>query len=160
MSEPLNSSDEYFMNEALVEAKKAFTNNEVPVGAVLVHRGEIISRAHNQVEALQDATAHAEILCIKRAASYAQNWRLKGMVLYCTLEPCSMCAGAMLLSRIDTLVWGAFDIRHGANGSWVDILGKEHPIHCLNVRKGILQQECGALIKDFFQKRRLLNTLG
>lgn len=146
--------DERFMKEALKEAKKAYANGEVPVGAVLVHENEIIARAHNQVELLQDATAHAEILCITSASSFIGNWRLEGMTLYCTLEPCAMCAGAVLSSRLKRLVWGAPDVRMGANGSWVDLFAQKHPMHALEVTGHVLEEEAAVLMKAFFQERR------
>jgi tRNA(adenine34) deaminase len=152
----VSSSDESFMKEALIEAKKAFDQNEIPVGAVLVLEGKIIARAHNLVEKMQDASAHAEMLVIKEASNKIENWRLKGAELYCTLEPCPMCAGVMILSRIDTLIWGAPDLRHGAHGSWTNLLDASHPIHNLKVRKGVLQEEAAFLMKEFFQRRRLL----
>jgi tRNA(adenine34) deaminase len=145
---------EIFMREAIKEAKKAFEKEEVPVGAVLVFEGKIIARAHNQVEMLQDATAHAEMLAITMGASYLGNWRLLNTTLYCTLEPCSMCAGGMLLSRIGHLVYGGKDFRHGAHGSFTDILSLPHPTHKIEVTKGILKKECGALLQDFFSLRR------
>ncbi len=146
--------DERFMLEALKEAWKAYQAKEVPVGAVLVHKGKIIARAHNQVEMLKDATAHAEMLCITIGEAALDNWRLAETTLYCTIEPCSMCAGAMLLSRVPNLVWGAPDIRHGANGTWVDLFDKPHPTHSITIKKGILQEECAWMMKDFFQQRR------
>lgn len=146
--------DERFMLEALKEAWKAFQKKEVPVGAVLVHNGKVIARGHNQVELLQDATAHAEMLCITVGEAALENWRLAETTLYCTIEPCSMCAGAMLLARVPTLVWGAPDIRHGANGTWIDLFEKPHPTHSIQVRKGILQDPCASLMKEFFQQRR------
>lgn len=148
------SNDERFMLEALKEAWKAFKVDEVPVGAVLVHKEQIIARGYNQVEMLKDATAHAEMLCITAGEAALENWRLLETTLYCTVEPCSMCAGALLLSRVPTLVWGAPDIRHGANGSWVNLFEKPHPTHSIAIRKGILQEPCSALLVDFFQKRR------
>jgi len=108
------TKDEKFMLEALKQAKLAFQNDEVPVGAVLVHQGHVIARGYNQVELLKDATAHAEMLCLTAGTSAMEDWRLLDTTLYCTIEPCAMCAGAMFLSRIKTLVWGAPDIRHGA----------------------------------------------
>lgn len=146
--------DQRFMLEALKQAWKAFQSDEVPVGAVLVKEGKVIARGHNQVELLKDATAHAEMLCITSGEGALENWRLAGTTLYCTIEPCSMCAGAMLLSRIPVLVWGAPDLRHGANGSWIDLFEKPHPTHEIQVRKGILEEQCAALMKEFFQKRR------
>jgi tRNA(adenine34) deaminase len=147
--------DEKFMLEALKEAWKAYSTAEVPVGAVLVHKGRIIARGYNQVEMLKDATAHAEMLCITSGEAALDNWRLADTVLYCTIEPCSMCAGAMLLSRVPVLVWGAPDIRHGANGSWINLFDKPHPTHTIVIRKGVLQEYCATLMKDFFQKRRI-----
>lgn len=149
------NDDERFMLEALKEAWKAYRAKEVPVGAVLVHEGKVIARGSNQVEMLKDATAHAEMLCITAGESALENWRLEKTTLYCTIEPCSMCLGAMLLSRVPTLVWGAPDVRHGANGSWIDLLSLNHPTHKIEVRSGILQEEATFLMKSFFQERRL-----
>lgn len=146
--------DEKFMREAIKEAKKGFDADEVPVGAVLVYQGEIIARAHNRVEELKDASAHAEMLCMKEAADVFKNWRLLETTLYCTLEPCMMCAGCMLLSRVETLVWGAKDVRHGANGSFINIFLPSHPTHQLMIRSGILEEECASLMKDFFKAKR------
>ena len=143
-----------WMREALREAKIAFEKDEVPVGAVLVYEGRILARGHNQVELLQDATAHAEILALSSAAASLENWRLQGVSLYCTLEPCMMCAGAMFASRIERLIWGAPDIRVGANGSWIDLFSKNHPIHQVEVTKGVLADECSFLMKEFFQIQR------
>lgn len=145
------------MFEALKEAWKAYQAGEVPVGAVLVKDGRVISRGYNQVEMLKDATAHAEMLCLTAGEAALEAWRLLDTILYCTIEPCSMCAGAMLLARVPTLVWGAPDVRHGANGSWVDLFGKEHPTHAIVVRRGVLKDYAAALLRDFFQKRRLEN---
>ena len=145
------------MYEALKEAKKAFLEKEVPIGAVMVHEGKIIARGFDQVELLKDATAHAEMLCITSAENALDNWRLTGCTLYCTIEPCPMCAGALLLSRVDCLVWGAPDIRHGANGSWGDLFAKPHPTHTLNIRSGVLKPWCEQPLKLFFQKRRSEN---
>lgn len=149
------TDDEKFMLEALKEAWKAFNKDEVPVGAVLVHKGRVIARGYNQVEMLKDATAHAEMLCITAGEGSLENWRLADTTLYVTIEPCCMCAGAMLLSRIPTLVWGAPDLRHGANGSWVNLFEKNHPTHTMTVRKGVLEEYAATLLRDFFQKRRL-----
>src|SRR3990167_2001497 len=103
------------MQQALIEAEKAFIKGEVPVGAIAVFQGEILARAHNLVETLKDASAHAELLCLRQAASMLGNWRLKGVTLYTSLEPCCLCVGAMLSFRIDRLVWGAPDVRLGAD---------------------------------------------
>ncbi len=146
--------DEFFMLHALEEAKKAYKTKEVPVGAVLVFQNKIISRGHNQVELLKNATAHAEMLCIEQGFAVLNNWRLLDCTLYSTLEPCSMCAGALILSRIKRVVWGASDFRHGAGGSWSDILNKHHPIHSIETSQGILKEEISHLMKDFFCERR------
>jgi tRNA(adenine34) deaminase len=150
----LVEQDLFFMHEALKMAKKAFAADEVPVGAVLVHEGKVIARGHNQVELLQDATAHAEMLCLGAGASVLENWRLAGTTLYCTLEPCCMCAGAMLSSRIERLVWAAPDIRLGANGSWIDVFAEKHPMHAIAVTSGVLEEEAADLMRQFFQKKR------
>lgn len=154
------NEDERFMLEALKEAWKAFKADEVPVGAVLVKDHRIIARGYNQVEMLKDATAHAEMLCITAGEVALDNWRLTGTTLYCTIEPCSMCAGAMILSRISKLVWGAPDLRHGANGSWINLFEKEHPIHHLAIANGVLQEVCSQLLKDFFQLQRAKKKQG
>jgi tRNA(adenine34) deaminase len=146
--------DEQFMREALLVAEEGAAKGEVPVGAVLVLEGKIIARAHNLVESLKDATAHAEMLCIKKGTEVLGNWRLLGATLYCTLEPCPMCAGAMIHSRLERLVWGAPDLRCGAHGSWVNLLETQHPIHQLSVSSGVLKEECGNLMRNFFKKRR------
>ncbi len=143
------------MQLAIEEAKKAYEMGEVPVGAVLVWNNEVIARAHNLVEARQEASAHAELLCMVAAAAHLDNWRLLNTTLYSTLEPCSMCAGAMLLSRIGALVWGAPDFRHGAHGSWINVLDQPHPTHRIEVRKGVLAEVCSELMRSFFQSRRL-----
>ncbi|SCA62412.1 tRNA-specific adenosine deaminase [Chlamydiales bacterium SCGC AG-110-P3] len=148
------TDDERYMLEALREAWQAFRGGEVPVGAVLVQEGRVIARGHNQVEMLHDATAHAEMLCITAGASAIDNWRLANTTLYCTVEPCSMCAGAMLLSRLPRLVWGAPDLRHGANGSWVNLFEKEHPTHAIEITTGVLEEYSARLMREFFRQRR------
>lgn len=148
------NEDERFMVEALKEAWKAFKADEVPVGAVLVKEKQIIARGHNQVEMLRDATAHAEMLCLTAGEAALENWRLAGTAFYSTIEPCSMCAGAMFLTRIPLLVWGAPDVRHGANGSWVNLFESVHPTHQIDVRRGVLETECSQLMKEFFQLQR------
>lgn len=148
------STDLIFMQEALKEAQKAFKRGEVPVGAVLICQDKIIASAHNQVEILIDATAHAEMLCIKQGMAHCGNWRLTGCTLYTTLEPCLMCAGALISSRVDRVVWAAPDIRQGAGGSLISLLGKPHPIHTVEIASGILAEESAGLMKQFFQERR------
>lgn len=150
-------NDQYFMREALIEAQKAYAKKEVPIGAVLVVHSEVIARAHNLVETLSDATAHAELLCLKKGAEILSNWRLLDASLYCTLEPCPMCAGAMIHSRLKRLVWGAPDLRCGAHGSWVNLLDIDHPIHRLETTTGILKEECTELMRSFFRLRRVEN---
>lgn len=142
------------MREALLEAKKAFEEDEVPVGAVAVFKGNIIARAYNQVEGFQDASAHAELLCLRRAASFLKNWRLLEVTLYTTLEPCTLCLGALLSFRVKRLVWGAPDIRQGADGSWISLLSTPHPMHALEVTKGVLPEQSSQLMKEFFVKKR------
>jgi len=154
------TKDEKFMLEALKQAKLAFQNDEVPVGAVLVHQGHVIARGYNQVELLKDATAHAEMLCLTAGTSAMEDWRLLDTTLYCTIEPCAMCAGAMFLSRIKTLVWGAPDIRHGANGSWVDLFQMKHPTHNIEVRSGVYEAEAADLMRRFFEKQRKNRAAG
>lgn len=153
------NDDERFMLEALKEAWKACLAEEVPVGAVLVSQGRIIARGYNQVEMLKDATAHAEMLCITAGEVAVENWRLPETTLYCTVEPCSMCLGAALLARIPEIVWGAPDLRHGANGSWVNLLDRPHPTHTITAKSGILGDECAALMREFFQWRRAQKNL-
>lgn len=142
------------MQEALIEARLASEKGEVPVGAVLVGEGKIIARAHNLVESSSSALAHAEMLCLKRGSEVLGNWRLLNATLYCTLEPCPMCAGAMIHSRLKRLVWGAKDLRCGAHGSWVNLLDGIHPIHQLSVTSGVLEELCAEEMKSFFKKRR------
>jgi len=157
VKEDLN--DQFFMREALKQAQEAYRIGEVPVGAVLVYEEKIIARAYNQVESLHDASAHAELLCLREAAKILSNWRLLNTTLYCTLEPCAMCLGALLLFRVSKLVWGAKDNRHGANGSWVDLLSSHHPTHSIEVETGVLAEEAGQLMTQFFQERRCARTI-
>jgi tRNA(adenine34) deaminase len=146
--------DAHFMREALKEAQKAYRAGEVPVGAVLVFNQRVIARGHNQVELLKDATAHAEMICIGAGGMALENWRLLETTLYCTIEPCCMCAGAIFLSRIKRLVWGAPDVRHGANGSLIDLSALKHPTHQVEVVSNILKEECAVLLQEFFRERR------
>ena len=146
--------DQIFMLEALKQAWEAYQQGEVPVGAVLVLEGKIIARGFNQVEMLSDATAHAEMICLTAGASAVGDWRLLKTTLYCTLEPCAMCAGAMFLSRIEKLVYGAPDKRHGANGSWVDLFADNHPIHRIELVRGVYAEPSAELLRRFFSERR------
>ena len=142
------------MQEALKEAKEAFREEEVPVGAVIVHQGKIIARGHNQVERLKDPTAHAEIIAITSAANYLGTKWLNEACLYVTNEPCSMCAGAMVLARIKNLYFGASDPKTGASGSVINIVNHKKLNHRIKVVGGILQEECSGILKDFFKKKR------
>lgn len=142
------------MMEALKEAWKAFQADEVPIGAVLVKDGKIIARGFNQMEMLKDATAHAEMLCLTAGEVALENWRLLKTTLYCTLEPCIMCVGAMFQTRISKLVYAAPDIRHGALGSFVDLRNTKHPTHQFEIQSGVLASASAELMKKFFQKRR------
>ena len=146
--------DVHFMEIALGEARTAFQKKEVPVGAFLVKENRIVSAAYNRVEELQDVTAHAELLCLREGSHRIGNWRLSETTLYVTLEPCSMCLGAILLARVRRLVWAAKDLRHGALGSWVNLLEKKHPTHALEVEKEVLEKESSLLLKKFFKLRR------
>ncbi len=151
------SSDEHFMREALRLAAKAFANEEVPVGAVVVREGMIIGRAHNQVELLKDATAHAEMLAITQAEAAVGDWRLNECDLYVTKEPCPMCAGALVHVRMRRVVFGCPDERGGAAGGVVNLLQFPSLNHRCEITPGILQAECASLLQTFFQARRRAN---
>ena len=142
------------MSEALKEAQKAFEEDEVPIGAVIVHDSKIIARGHNQIERLKDPTAHAEIIAITSATNYLGTKWLNEASLYVTIEPCSMCAGAMVLARIKNLYFGANDPKTGACGSVIDIANHKKLNHRIKVSRGILEAECSSLLKDFFKKKR------
>lgn len=143
-----------FMKEALLEAKKAAEIGEVPIGAVIVRNGEIIARAHNERETKKDATRHAEIIAIERACAALHGWRLIGCELYVTLEPCPMCAGAIVNSRIVRVIYGASDLRAGAFGSILDL--NSYPLnHKPEIIKGVLAEECLAPIQEFFRNKRI-----
>jgi len=146
--------DIYFMKEALAEARKAFEKDEPPVGAVIVKDGEIIARGHNLREKLQDPTAHAEMLAVREAAAQLGRWRLSDCEMYVTLEPCAMCAGAVVLARLGRLVYGACDPKAGAVVSLMNLVSDERLNHQVEVKGGILAEECGALLRDFFSSRR------
>ncbi|MFC1752183.1 tRNA adenosine(34) deaminase TadA [Thermoproteota archaeon] len=147
--------DTYFMKEALREAKKAFDLDEVPVGAVVVHKGNIIARAHNQVEMLRDPTAHAEMIALTAATNAIGNKWLLDCIMYVTIEPCSMCTGALVLSRIKRIVYGAEDLKTGACGSVVNIANDSKLNHSIEVSRGVFSEECGLLLTKFFSKKRL-----
>ncbi|MBI2901902.1 MAG: nucleoside deaminase [Planctomycetes bacterium] len=143
-----------FMEEALRQAERAAEAGEVPVGAVIVHDGKIVARAHNQVELLHDATAHAEMIAITQASEALGDWRLAGAALYVTMEPCPMCAGALVLARADRIVYGTADPVAGACGSVFDIPSEKRLNHRIPVTGGVLAQRCAALLKEFFRSRR------
>ena len=150
-----NMNDEYYMRIAIQEAEAAAALGEVPVGAVLVMDGEILARAHNLKETLLDPTAHAEIIAIRNGCAKLQRWRLAGATLYVTLEPCPMCAGAIVQSRIDRLVYGARDPKTGAVDSLFNMLQNDALNHQLAVRGGVLAAECSDVLKEFFQEKRI-----
>lgn len=145
---------EDWMRLALEQAKKAYDQDEVPIGAVIVRHGKILAIAHNEKEKHQDPTAHAEILAIKRAAENIGHWRLEDAILYVTLEPCPMCAGAIIQSRLKHLVYGANDPKGGAVESVASILSEKRWNHRVEVTSGILEEECSQLLKDFFRGKR------
>lgn len=145
---------EFFMSEALKEAQKALQEDEVPVGAVVIYKGKIIARGYNQVERLKDPTAHAEMLALTSAANYLKVKWLNEASLYVTIEPCSMCAGALVLARIKNLIYGADDPKSGACGSVVNIVNNKRLNHRVKVKKGILGKESSYLLKDFFSRIR------
>ncbi len=148
--------EEKFMKEALKQAQKAYEKLEVPVGAVIVKDGKIIARAYNQKEDKKDTTNHAEILAIKKASKKLGSWRLLDCDMYVTLEPCSMCAGALIQSRIRKVYIGASDEKTGACGSVLNLLGDYKFNHIVEVEKGVLQNECEDLLKKFFKELRNL----
>ena len=146
--------DSQYMQIALEEATRAFAKEEVPVGAVLVQGERILARAHNLRETRGDATAHAEILAIREACKQVGGWRLEDSTLYVTLEPCPMCAGAILQARVERLVYGADDPKAGVVKSLYSMLEDERFNHRVQVTGGVLEQECSAILKDFFHRRR------
>jgi len=154
MAETKIQSHEYYMNQALKEARKAYEKDEAPIGAVIVKDGRVISRGYNQKELKQDCTLHAEIIAIKRASKKLKSWRLNGCDMYVTLEPCAMCAGAIIQARIERLYIGAPDPKAGAAGSVVDLLGVEKFNHQVPAELGILEDSCSGILKDFFKNLR------
>ncbi len=154
MVSELNQDDEYYMRMAIEAAKIAEENGDVPIGAVIVKDGQVIGRAYNQREQLQDPTAHAEIIALTQAAAAVENWHLDGCTIYVTLEPCPMCAGALVLSRMDRLVYGCDDPKTGAVKSLYNIVTDDRLNHRLEVTSGVLADECAKLLQDFFKGRR------
>ncbi|MEQ1861031.1 MAG: tRNA adenosine(34) deaminase TadA [Chthoniobacteraceae bacterium] len=148
------SSDHYFMGEALRQARKAFAAEEVPVGAVVVLAGQVIGRACNQVETLKDATAHAEMLALTQAGSMVGDWRLTDCDLYVTKEPCPMCAGAIVHTRVRRVIFGCTSPKDGAGGSLMNLLQHPQLNHRCVLTTGVRGDECAALLQDFFRERR------
>ena len=146
--------DEHFMRLALREARRALEHGDVPVGAVVAHDGDVIGAGHNERERRQDPTAHAEVLALREAAARLGTWRILDSVLYVTLEPCAMCAGAIVLGRVDRVVYGTADPKAGAAGSVMDVLAEPRFNHRPRVDGGLLREECAALLADFFASRR------
>ena len=146
--------DELFMRLAIREAGRALEHDDVPVGAVVVSGGEVIGAGHNERELRQDPTAHAELLALREAARHLSSWRILESVLYVTLEPCAMCAGAIVLGRVTRVVYGTVDPKAGAAGSVIDVLGEPRFNHRPEVAGGLLHEECAALLVDFFSSRR------
>ena len=142
------------MRLAIDAAHIAEENGDVPIGAVIVYQDQVIGRAYNQREQLTDPTAHAEIVALTQAATFMETWRLHGCTIYVTLEPCPMCAGALVLGRLDRLVYGCDDPKAGACGSLYDIVRDERLNHRLDVTSGVLANECAKLLQDFFRARR------
>jgi len=147
---------EHFMKLALEEAEQAIREGEVPVGAVIVHENQLIASAHNQREQLHDPTAHAEMIAITQAAEARQSWRLDECTLYVTLEPCPMCAGAILQARIPTVVYGAADPKAGAVHTLYHLLDDRRLNHCCAVVSGVMAEQCGEILSRFFQQQRRL----
>ena len=146
--------DEYFMREALRLANKAAAAGEVPVGAVVVREGKIIARSYNQVELLKDATAHAEMLVLTQAEAAVGDWRLTDCDLYVTKEPCAMCAGALVHTRVRRVIFGCADPAAGAAGSVINLLQMPTLNHRCDIAAGVLENECAAILRDFFRERR------
>ena len=150
----MSKIDTIYMSEAIKEARLAFDEDEVPIGAVVVYQSKIIGRGHNQVERLKDPTAHAEMLALTAATNHLGTKWLNAASVYVTIEPCSMCAGALVLSRIKNLYFGAKDPKAGACGSVANIINHKKLNHRIKVKKGISQEDCAGLLKEFFKKKR------
>ncbi|MEG6584232.1 tRNA adenosine(34) deaminase TadA [Dendrosporobacter sp. 1207_IL3150] len=147
-------NDNYYMGLALEEAQKAYDIGEVPIGAVLVIGDEVVAKGHNMRETWHDATAHAEVIAIREACKNLGRWRLTGATLYVTIEPCPMCAGALVMSRVDRLVYGSADYKAGAVESIFNIAQNEALNHRIDVTAGVRADECASLMKNFFKQRR------
>jgi tRNA(adenine34) deaminase len=154
MSERFFPREDYFMRLALREAERALEHEDVPIGAVVVRAGEVLATAHNERELRQDPTAHAEMIALRQAANAVASWRVLDTVIYVTLEPCAMCAGAIVLARVPRVVFGASDPKAGACGSVLDVLGEPRLNHRPQVAGGLLAPACGELLSRFFASRR------
>ena len=154
MSSQFFPRDEYFMRLALREATRATEHDDIPVGAVIVREGEVLSTGHNEREVREDPTAHAEMIALREAARALGSWRVLDSVLYVTLEPCAMCAGAIVLARIPRVVFGTSDPKAGAAGSVLDVLGERRLNHRPHVQSGLLAEECADVLRAFFASRR------
>ncbi len=150
-------NDEFFMKEALREAQKAFEKDEVPIGAVAVYKNQIIGRGHNQTEGLKDPTAHAELLAITAAANALSSWRLNDVEMFTTVEPCMMCAGALVLARVKRIIFGARDEKFGGCGSVFNIVNEPKLNHRIEITEGVLSDQAASLLKNFFEKKRKEN---
>jgi len=154
MSNLEDKQDERFMKVAIEQARIAEENGDVPIGAVIVYQNQIIGKAYNQREQLNDPTAHAEIIALTQAAAFRESWRLNGCTMYVTLEPCPMCAGALVLARLDRLVYGCDDPKAGACGSLYNIVQDERLNHRLEVTSGVMEEQCRRQLQEFFARRR------
>ena len=154
----MNELDEKYMRLAIEQAQIAQEKGDVPIGSVIVYRNQIIGKAYNQREQLKDPTAHAEIIALTQAAAFLESWRLHDCTIYVTLEPCPMCAGALVLARLDRLVYGCDDPKAGACGSLYNIVQDDRLNHRLEITSGVLADECSKLLQDFFQQRRSENA--
>ena len=143
-----------WMRLALIQAQTAFEHGEVPIGAVIVHNGQVIAAAHNEKEQRKDPTAHAEVLAIQRAAKVLGSWRLTDAIMYVTLEPCPMCAGAIVQSRLKQIVYGCVDLKGGATGSVMNVLDYTLWNHRVDIVAGVLEEECSEILKLFFKRLR------
>jgi tRNA(adenine34) deaminase len=154
VSEVTEDADAAWMRRAIAEARLALAHDDVPVGALVIHEGQVIGAGHNERERRQDPTAHAEMIALRAAAAHLRSWRLLDCTLYVTLEPCAQCAGAIVLGRVPRVVYGTADPKAGAAGSVLDILAEPRLNHRPEVTGGVLAAECAALLVDFFRARR------
>ena len=151
----MKEKDSFFMKEAVKEAKKAASSNEVPIGAIAVFKNKVIGRAYNQTRLLKDPTAHAEMIAITQAANFLKSERLIDVDVYVTIEPCIMCAGALVWSRVKRAIFGAFDEKAGGCGSVANILQNKALNHRVEIASGVLEDEARAMMQEFFKKKRL-----